>query len=100
MQTSCPNCQSANTVRNGKIHTGKQRRLCKDCERQFVEEPTKQFIPAKKWELVDKLLLEKLSIAGIVRVTGISETWIYHYLREKYAAVPRKVTVTPKKKAD
>ena len=98
MQTICPNCQSPKTVRNGKIHTGKQRRICKDCKRQFVEEPVKQFIAEEKWDLVDKLLLEKIPIAGIIRVTGISESWIYTYIREKYAGVPREVTVTPKKK--
>ena len=98
MQTICPTCQSAKTIRNGKIHTGKQHRLCKACGRQFVEEPQKHRIPQEKWDLVGKLLLEKLPIAGIIRVTGISESRMFVYLRKKYAQVPTEIQIKPKKK--
>lgn len=49
--------------------------------------------------LVDKLLLEKIPLAGIVRVTDVSEPWLQGYVNEKYALVPRQVKVRLKKRA-
>jgi hypothetical protein len=34
----------------------------------------KKYIAEETWNLVDKLLLERILIAGISRVTGVSET--------------------------
>ncbi len=93
----CPECQSQNIIKNGSIHNGTPKLKCKDCGRQFVEHPKKKMIPQETWELVDKLLLEKLPIAGISRVTGISEPWLQHYINRKYAEVPQEITVTKKK---
>ncbi|WP_396797823.1 IS1 family transposase [Microcoleus sp. FACHB-1515] len=39
MLPSCPTCPSAQTVKKGRIHTGKQRFKCRECGRQFVEDP-------------------------------------------------------------
>jgi IS1 family transposase len=49
-------------------------------------------------ELIDRLLLEKISLAGIVRATGVSERWLQYYVNKKLGAVKRKVEVKPKKK--
>jgi insertion element IS1 protein InsB len=68
----CPRCSSAPTVKNGRSHNGKAKRLCKDCRRQFVPGATKKVITPQTWELIDQLLLEKIPLAGIARVTGIS----------------------------
>ncbi|MBD2072328.1 IS1 family transposase, partial [Phormidium sp. FACHB-592] len=38
---ACPLCASVKTVKNGRIHNGKQRFKCHDCGRQFIEQPTK-----------------------------------------------------------
>ncbi|MGL4609587.1 MAG: IS1/IS1595 family N-terminal zinc-binding domain-containing protein, partial [Trueperaceae bacterium] len=32
---TCPECQSSDLKKNGRIHNGKQRYLCKVCGRQF-----------------------------------------------------------------
>ncbi len=61
----CPRCTSARTVRNGHIHNGKQNHKCKNCGRQFVEAPQNKVISLETKELIDKLLLEKLPLAGI-----------------------------------
>jgi len=53
---------------------------------------------AARKALVDRLLLEKISLAGIVRAAQVSERWLQYYVNKKYAAVPRKVHVTAKKK--
>ena len=94
---NCPECDSQNIIKNGSIHNGKPKCLCNACGRQFVENPTKKIISQETWDLVDKLLLEKIPIAGISRVTGISEPWIQKYINNKYENIEQKVNVVKKK---
>ena len=94
----CPNCASSQTVKNGRIHNGKQRFKCGNCGRQFVECPTNKVIDRATRELIDRLLLERISLAGIARAAQVSEPWLQAYVNEKYAQVPRKVQVSSKKK--
>jgi len=49
-------------------------------------------------QLIDKLLLEKISLAGIARVTGVSERWLQTYINNLYTSIPKEVEVWPKKK--
>ena len=95
----CPTCNSQNFKENGSIHNGKKKYACKDCGRQFVENPQNKIIPQEMWDIVDKLLLEKIPIAGISRVTGISEPWLQKYVNKKYEDIPQKIDIV-KKKAD
>jgi transposase-like protein len=81
----CPNCSSVRTVKNGRIHNGKQRFLCHECSRQFVEHPQKKVIDSVTRELIDRLLLERISLAGIARAVQVSEQWLQTYVNEKYA---------------
>jgi hypothetical protein len=54
--------------------SGKQNFKCRDGGRQFVMTPRHQPISSATKELIDRrLLLEKISLAGIVRATGVSE---------------------------
>ena len=94
---NCPECDSQNIIKNGSTHNGKPKFMCKDCGRQFVENPTKKIISQETWDIVDKLLLEKIPIAGISRVTGISETWLQQYINNKYENIDQKVNVVKKK---
>jgi transposase-like protein len=94
----CPICASAKTVKNGRIHNGKQRFKCHDCGRQFIEQPSKTVIAQTTRKLIDRLLLERISLAGIARATQVSEQWLQTYVNEKYAKVPRQVQVTSKKR--
>lgn len=94
----CPRCHSDQLIKNGRIHTGKPKWMCKACKRQFVVDPTWRRISDDTKALIDKLLLEKISLAGIARVVGVSEPWLQAYVNVKYADVPRTVQVTPKKK--
>ncbi len=93
----CPECNSKNFTKNGSIHNGKQKYNCKDCGRQFVENPQNKVIPQETWDIVDKLLLEKIPIAGISRVTGISEPWLQRYINRKYEKIPKKIDIVKKK---
>jgi transposase-like protein len=98
LMSNCPTCSSAQTVKNGRIHNGKQRFLCRECGRQFVEQPSKRVIDAATRKLIDRLLLERISLAGIARAVQVSEIWLQQYVNEKYALVRREVEITPKKR--
>ena len=94
----CPRCHSERLIKNGRIHTGKPKWMCKDCKRQFVLDPQWRRISDETKALIDKLLLEKISLAGIARVTGVSEVWLQAYVNAKYATVERSVQVSAKKR--
>jgi IS1 family transposase len=83
-------------VKNGSNSVGTPKFLCKDCRRQFVENPIQTRIPDWKKELIDKLLLERISLAGIARCVEVSERWLQNYVNEKYRSVPLQVKVTAK----
>lgn len=89
----CPDCFSEHLVKNGTLGNGKPKFQCKRCNRQFVENPRKQRISDDTKALIDKLLLEKIPLAGIVRVTGVSETWLHGYVRQKYSTISQQVEV-------
>jgi transposase-like protein len=72
----CPQCGLSHIKRNGYTHYGKQNYWCKDCDRQFVEDS--QRIGEELKDLIKVLLLERLSLRGICRVTGVSLTWLLH----------------------
>jgi len=72
----CPSCCSSRTVRNGRIHNGKQRFKHHECERQFVGHPEQKVINSGTRELIDRLLLERISLAGIARAVQVSEVWL------------------------
>lgn len=88
MRTCCPNCQSKNFVKNGFTRHLDQSHLCKNCGRQFVLEPIANQISQEIKDLINKLLLERLSLEGVCRVTGVSQTWLMSYITELYHQVP------------
>jgi insertion element IS1 protein InsB len=94
----CPNCGSEDLKKNGHTRRGKQNYKCQDCGRQFVEDP--QWKPREKdsTAMIDRLLLEKIPLAGIARVLKMSESWLQRYVNQCYEVVPRHVQVTPKPK--
>lgn len=94
----CPKCGNKDIVKNGTIHNGKQKYACKLCRRQFVENPENKIISQATKDMIDKMLLEKIPLAGIARVTEVSEYWLQSYVNNKYESIPRKVKVKDKKK--
>ncbi len=85
-------------MKNGSIHTGKQKYMCKECGRQFVKNPEFRRISDETKALIDRLLLERISLAGIARSAQVSESWLQTYVNEKYAAQPREAEVSAKSK--
>jgi len=55
----CPSCGSEEVSRNGQNRHGKQNYLCRDCGRQFVDNPTWKAITTEQQGLIDRMLLER-----------------------------------------
>jgi insertion element IS1 protein InsB len=85
----CPQCQGTPFVKNGTIHSGKPKWKYKTCRRQFVAQPQQRRISNETKRLIDRLLVEKVSLPSIVRVSGVSLRWPQYYVNTKYAAVLR-----------
>lgn len=93
---NCPKCPSTQIIKYGHTHYGKPRFRCQDCGRQFVLNASRQPIDQATRELIDQLLLERLALAAIVRITGVSERWLQLYVNQKYDQTPKTVEVTQK----
>jgi transposase-like protein len=96
----CPDCHTDQVIKNGSNGTGKPKYACKACGHQFVDDPQWRVISDDTKALIDRLLLERISLAGIARAVQVSESWLQAYVNEKYRTVPREVHVRSKKKAD
>ncbi len=80
----CPSCGSYHTIKNGSTHNGKPKNQCKDCGRQFVINPSQKKVSEETKQLIDRLLLERISLRGIERVTGVSWSWLQNYVNDKF----------------
>ena len=80
------------------IHNKKPKFQCQDCQRQFVKDSTKKVIDLETKELIDRLLLEKISLASIARAVQVSSTWLQEYVNDKYVRITRQVNVSDKPK--
>ena len=94
----CPSCHSENISLNGHTRHGKQNHKCRDCGRQFVLDPQWQALSQEKREFIDRLLLERISLAGIVRVMQLSKDCVQRYVNRKAETVSTQVAVTDKPK--
>jgi len=69
LERVCPTCGSEQVIKNGSVHNGKPKHQCKICGRQFVINPTNSPVSEETKQLIDRLLLERISLRGITRVT-------------------------------
>jgi insertion element IS1 protein InsB len=89
----CPQCASQQFKKNGHIHTGKQNHRCKDCGRQFVLHPDNRVIDGGQRTLVERLLLEKISLHGICRAVRVSIRWLMDFMVTCFDAAPEHLHV-------
>lgn len=94
----CPECGSGKTVKNGFIHNGKRKYMCKHCKRQFVENPENTVISQEKKDLIGRVLNERISLSGICRAVRVSKRWLQLYVNKKFENVPRIIIVKKKEK--
>ncbi len=92
----CPTCGSDDIMKNATTRRCKQNHKCRDCGRQFVENPQWQPKDKDTYALIDRLLLERIPLAGIARVLHLSESWLQQYVNASYAEVPQQAEVVAK----
>jgi insertion element IS1 protein InsB len=80
----CPRCHSTHVVRNGKSRSGTPNFLCQACKRRFVASPRKGPVSDQTKQLIRRMLLERLSLRAIARITGVSRSWLQRYVNELY----------------
>ncbi|MBO9998706.1 MAG: IS1 family transposase [Cyanobacteria bacterium SID2] len=90
---TCSSCGSEHIVKNGSTHHKKPKFKGKDCGRQFVEFLTKKYILDEIKALIGRLLLEKIPLAGIARVTKVSRSWLQDYVNHKNQHIPCRLKV-------
>lgn len=83
----CPSCGSEYFKKNGFTHNGKQSYRCR-CGRQFVAGGVDWFVDDRDKALINRLLLERISLNGICRSVGISQKWLLGYLKSVYGNLP------------
>ena len=91
----CPRCQSPEHKKNGHIHTGKQNHQCKDCGRQFVQCFEQYLVSDDTRALIERLLVERLSLRGICRAVGVQLKWLLGFLVQCIEAVPDHLHMQP-----
>ena len=91
----CPRCKSPKYKKNGHIHNGKQNHHCHDCGRQFVQCCEQYLISEEKRGLIERLLVERISLRGICRAVGVTLKWLLGFLVQCFEALPDHLHVQP-----
>src|SRR5712691_6686540 len=92
---TCPQCESRWYKRNGHMHTGKQNHRCKRCGRAFVLLPENHVLTEEQRTLIERLLLERISLRGICRAVGVGLRWLLQFMVERFQAAPEHLYVQP-----
>jgi insertion element IS1 protein InsB len=85
---ACPRCGSRQYKRNGRIHIGKQNHKCRACGHAFVLVPEHHIITEEQRALIERLLLERISLRGICRAIGVGLRWLLYFMAERFTAAP------------
>jgi insertion element IS1 protein InsB len=93
VREACPQCASEQFKKNGYIHNGKQNHQCQHCGRQFVLQPESRVIDEGQRSVVERLLLEKISLHGICRAVGVSIRWLLDCMVARFRAAPEDLHV-------
>jgi hypothetical protein len=75
-----PRCMSPRYKKNGHIHNGKQNHQCQDRGRQFVDCFEQYLVSDETRDLIERLLLERLSLRGICRAVGVGLKWLLGFM--------------------
>jgi len=65
----CPSCLLSEMKKNGHSKVSHKQQYC--CNSFFLENPINNRIPEEKKVLIKKALLERVSLAGIIRIFGV-----------------------------
>jgi len=62
------------------VRNSKQNHHCHDCGRQFVQCCEQYLISEEKRGLIERLLIERISLRGICRAVGVTLKWLLGFL--------------------
>jgi len=79
---TCARCTSTNLRKNGLSAEKRQRYHCKDCNFYGTISDVEQK-RVERYQQVENLLLERTSLRGIQRVTGVSRPTINKLIKKK-----------------
>ena len=91
----CPRCQTPKYKKSGHIHNGKQNHQCKDCVRQFVDCFDQYLVSDDTRDLIERLLLEHLSLRGICRAAKVGLKWLLGFIVNCFESLPDHLNVQP-----
>lgn len=83
----CPDCGSANLVKNGKDYQGDQKFRCNDCGRCGTLDTTGRYTPERQAEIL-RAYQERSSMRGIQRTFGVARTTLARWLKQAAATQP------------
>ncbi len=78
----CPHCGSDGLVRNGRAPNGKQKYLCRACQRQSRENPTPHAYPLERKEEILRAYEERSSLRGLERTFGVSRQSVIAWIKK------------------
>ena len=78
----CPHCQSEKLVRNGRAPNGKQKYLCRACQRQSRENPTPHAYSEGRREEILRAYEERSSLRGLERTFGVSRHTVIGWIKK------------------
>lgn len=91
-QQQCPLWVSSST-KYGTTRHGQQRYKCKGCGYQFSALNNQKIITAAELSIINKLLLERLSLSGICRIMDVSMPWLLQHIEQVYNDIPEHLYV-------
>jgi insertion element IS1 protein InsB len=65
------------------------------CGRAFVLNPENPVITEEQRALIERLLLERISLRGICRAVGVGLQWLLQFMVERFQAAPEHLYVKP-----
>jgi insertion element IS1 protein InsB len=95
VRDACPACGSTRFKKNGHTHKGKQQHQCKTCPRQFVQCSEPYRIADDQRGLIERLLVERMSLRGLCRAVGVTLKWLLGFLVQCFEALPDHLHVQP-----
>jgi insertion element IS1 protein InsB len=95
LRDAYPQCGARGFKSNGHIHTGKQNHRGKLCGRSFVLEAENSVITEEQRLLIERLLLERISLRGICRAVGVGLRWLLQFMVARFQAAPEHLYVEP-----
>jgi transposase-like protein len=70
-------------VRNGRAPNGKQKYLCRACQRQSQEDSTPLTYPQERREEILRAYEERSSLRGLERTFGVSRTTMLGWIKKR-----------------